>query len=385
MVDAIKKTYNSIKFLDVSKMKVKVDIPDVEATETIETIDQDGFRGTARKTIDATGKVKYIPVEGIQRVAHRDDEGNVIPGSDSGQFDGKFAENGMLQTGTVTWSEPRGSAGSILGGIEKFTGELFTYKEASMGDIDIENPGFSFQYDTGYFKYWSGNEFRGSYKSVKSQQWDGDGSLGQKTNQLSRDLISKNWTNGDMVTWIENSLKKQNISYTIVLLLYTIGKQIIFKGDFSPRPNNGVLLINSSVNAFGSNQIGTISNGQVNKIEFTEDFLTKLENAKQEIDAIKIFEDETGDLKFISIKSGAELASEVSIPKSEVKDLILIKAVGNQGEYQFSYMNTNLNKRYPTPGKYIYQLNITDEIDPSKNVGLTPEFIELQKTLGNIK
>ena len=384
MVDVIKKTYNSIKFLDVSKMKVKVDIPDVEATETIETIDQDGFRGTARKTIDATGKVKYIPVEGIQRVNHRDDEGNEIPGSDSGQFDGKFAENGMLQTGTVTWSGPRGSEGSILGGIEKFTGELFTYKKASSGDIDIENPGFTFQYDTGYFKYWSGNEFRGSYKSVKSQQWDGDGSLGQKTNQLSRDLISKNWTDGDMVTWIENSLKKQNISYTIVPLLYTIGKQIIFKGDFSPRPNNGVLLINSSVNAFGSNQIGTISNGQDDKIEFTEDFLTKLENAKQEIDAIKIFEDETGDLEFSSIKANGD-SNTISIPKSEIKDLIL-SDINNDTLYEFSYMNTDLNKRYPTPGKYTYYINIgTDLTSSPVGAGLTTEFIELQKVLGNIK
>ena len=378
MVDAIKKTYDSIKFLDVSKMKVRVDIPDVEATETIVTIDQAGFKGTARKTIDATGKVKYIPVEGVQLVMHRDGDGNKKSNSDSGQFDGKFAENGMPESGTVKWFGPRGNEGLILGGIEIFRGKLFTYKQASFGDIDIENPGFTFKYDTGYFKYWSGHEFRGSYKSVKSQQWDGDGILGQKTNQTSRNLALANWTNGDLVKWIENSLKKQNISYTITPLLYTIGKQIAFKGDFKPFPNNGVLLINSSVNAFGSNQIGTLSNGQVDKIEFTEDFLTKLENAKQEIDAIKIFEDETGDLEFLSNKKieGETISNTVSIPKSEIKDLTLLSGQGNV--YTFSYRNNDLNKRYPSTEKYTYYINIDKQ-------GLTPEFIELQKTLGNIK
>ena len=277
MVDDIKKTYDSIKFLDVSKMKVRVDIPDVEATETIVTIDQDGFKGTARKTIDATGKVKYIPVEGIQVVIHRDDDGNKKSNSDSGQFDGKFAENGMPESGTVKWFGPRGNEGLILGGIEIFRGKLFTYKKTSYGDIDIENPGFGFQYDTGYFKYWSGHEFRGSYKSVKSQQWDGNGLLSQKTDQTSRNLALANWTDGDMVKWIEDSLDAQNITYTNTSLLYTIGNQIAFKGDFKPFPNNGVLLSRSNVTTQGSEEIGNLTNGNVNQIEFTEDFLTKLE------------------------------------------------------------------------------------------------------------
>ena len=378
MVDAIKKTYNSIKFLDVSKMKVRVDIPDVEATETIVTINQDGFKGTARKTIDATGKIKYIPVEGVLGVMHRDGEGNKKPNSDSGQFDGKFAENGMPESGTVTWSGPRGNEGVILGGVEIFQGKLFTFKKASSGDIDIENPSFGGQYDTGYFKYWSGHEFRGSYKSVKSQQWDGDGLLSQKTDQTSRNLALANWTNGDMVKWIETSLKKQKIPYSISSLLYTIGNSIVFKGDFKPFPNNGVLLSRSSTTSFSSEEIGKLTSNQVNQIEFTEDFLTKLDEAKQEIDAIKIFEDETGDLEFLSNKKikGETVSNMASIPKSEIKDLTLISGEGST--YTFSYMNTDLNKRYPSTEKYTYYINIDKQ-------GFSTEFIELQKALGNIK
>ena len=378
MVDDIKKTYNSIKFLDVSKMKVKVDIPDVDATETIVTIDQDGFKGTARKTIDATGKVKYIPVEGVQIIIQRDSDGIPLPDSDNGQFDGKFAENGMPESGTVTWSGPRGNEGVILGGVEIFRGKLFTYKQNSFGDIDIERPGFGGKYDTGYFKYWSGHEFRGSYKSVKSQQWDGDGLLSQKTNQTSRNLALANWTNGDMVKWIENSLKKQKIPYTISSLLYTIGNSIVFKGNFNPLPNNGVFLTRSNTTTQGSEEIGKLSNNQFDQIEFTEDFLTKLENSQQEIDAIKIFEDETGDLEFLSNKKieGETISNTVSIPKSEIKDLTLLSGQGNV--YTFSYRNTDLNKRYPSTEKYTYYINIDKQ-------GLTPEFIELQKTLGNIK
>ena len=374
MVDAIKKTYNSIKFLDVSKMKVRVDIPDVEATETIVTIDQDGFKGTARKTIDATGKVKYIPVEGIQNV--------VIRNTDiEGTFDGKFAENGMPEKGTVIWNAAQKD--SNLGGVKTFRGILYTYKDdVTFQQQTIENPNFTFTFKEGLFEYWSGHRYRGAYISAENQVPTGQGFLDHGTSIADRNTITKTYNITDTLDFISVIEKEIGSGYEIVLP-YVIGPKILFKGSFNPMPQNGSLLYKSSINGWGDESIiGTYAAG---KFTINPDFKTMLDEAKQEIDAIKIFEDETGDLPFISIKSGAEIASEVSIPKSEVKDLILIKAVGDQGSYEFSYMNTDLNKRYPTPGKYIYQLNITDEISPNKNAGFTPEFIKLQKALGNIK
>lgn len=385
-VKRIKQLYDKVKFIDVAQLS-KTDVPDVEDIEKIVNINISGFSGTAREITDATGRKKYIPVQGTQYIVRRDDDGNPKPNSDSGEFVGKFAENGMPKIGTVTWNGPRGASG-ILGGISNFKGEFFIDKGIA-ADFDIENPGFRFRYKSGYFVYYSGNEFQGSYKSADSQQWDGDGILSQNTDDASRKLVTENWTYGDMVEWIENSLDAQNITYTNTTLLYVIGGSIAFKGNFTPRPTNGILLSKSNASAYGNEEIGTIQNSKTNQIEFTEDFLTKLEEAKQEIDTIKIFEDETGDITIKSLKLSNGNTADFKLKKSNISDLKLLSdiqdiryrddkgdVIGMFPSYQVSYFNTDLNKRYPTPGKYNYYIKQSD---------LTPEFIELQKTLGNIK
>jgi|TARA_R100000081_G_scaffold74228_1_gene40717 hypothetical protein len=373
IVSNIKKEYEKIKFIDVASL-AKTDVPDVEATETIVDLNQDGFSGKARKIIDATGKTKYIPIEGIQSV--------VIRNTDiKGTFEGKFAENGMPEKGTVIWNAAQ--KGSNFGGVKTFRGTLYTFKDdVAFQQQTIEDPQFTFSFKEGLFEYWSGHRYRGAYISAENQAPTGQGFLDHGTSIADRNTITKTYNMSDKLDFISVIEKEIGSGYDIALP-YVIGTKILFKGSFNPMPQNGSLLYKSTIQAWGDDSI--IGTYEAGKFTIDPDFKTTLDEAKQEIDAIKIFEDETGDLRFISIKSGADLAFEVSIPKSEVKDLTLIKKFGDQGFYEFSYMNTDLNKRYPTPGKYTYQLNITDKLGPNNNVGLTAEFIELQKALGNIK
>lgn len=366
IVSNIKKEYEKIKFIDVASL-AKTDVPDVEATETIVTINQGGFEGKARKIIDATGQTKLIPVDGIQSV--------VIRNTDiSGTFEGKYAENGMPENGTVIWNAAQKS--SNFGGVKTFRGILYTFKDdETFQRQSIEEPNFTFTYKEGLFEYWSGHKYLGAYISVKNQAPTGQGFLEHGTSIADRNTITKTYNMSDKLDFISVIEKEIGSGYDIVLP-YVIGTKILFKGSFNPMPQNGSLLYKSSIQAWGDDSIiGTYAAG---KFTINPDFKTMLDEAKQEIDAIKIFEDETGDLEFLSNKKikGEPISNTVSIPKSEIKDLTLISGQGNV--YTFSYRNTDLNKRYPSTEKYTYYINIDKQ-------GLTPEFIELQKALGNIK
>jgi len=371
IVSNIKKEYEKIKFIDVASL-AKTDVPDVEAEETIVDINTKHFAGKARKIIDATGQTKYIPIEGIHSIQLRNTDIN-------GTFDGKFSENGMPENGTLIYNGAQ--KGSNFGGVKTFRGTFFIYKDSTSFDIDPKNPGFTGTLKEGLFEYWSGHRYRGAYISSENQAPTGQGFLEHGTSIADRNTITKTYNLSDKLDFISVIEKEIGSGYDIALP-YVIGTKILFKGSFNPMPQNGPLLYKSSIDAWGdSSIIGTYEAG---KFTINPDFKTMLDEAKQEIDAIKIFEDETGDLEFSSIKEGKNSPYTVSIPKSEIKDLILLS--GEDEFYEFSYMNANLNKRYPTPGKYTYYLNSgNDPTSDPTGAGLTTEFIELQKALGNIK